>query len=229
MWTRAVFATLALLTVSFILTACDVPVSGFKPIYPQLTITGDITRAPDILEWTVVDSLQPTLRWEPFPGTHQANANAQIKPFVVVDQNSVRDVTYELRIWTVSNNAPAEVAYERAALMEPFHRLEQSLKPSTQYYWSVRARFSLNGQPRVTEWSLSSIPCLPRYLPECARGIARETGMIPSLNYYRFKTPRTAVFEPKPVIVERANEAGTAPCFPHSNQRTIDLDASDHS
>ena len=191
MRTRPIFTVLALAMVSLALAGCGAaPVSGFAPVYPKLTFSPGPPSAPmDTLDWTKVDSLQPTLRWEPFPGTHQAFLGAEIKPFIVMDHDSVSDVTYELRIWTIENRVPADLVYERQWLTEPFHQLEQPLKPDTKYYWSVRARFTVNGQPRVTEWSLSQIPCPPPYGLECARGVARRTGKIPALNHYRFKTP----------------------------------------
>ncbi|MGH8704182.1 MAG: hypothetical protein ACREUO_02070 [Burkholderiales bacterium] len=108
---------------------------------------------------------------------------------MALDRESVRDVSYDLRIWTVVNLFPAELAYERDGLAEPWHRLEQPLKPDTEYYWTVRARFSVDGNPRASEWSLSSVPCPPTYGFECARGMARRMGAIPALNHYRFKTP----------------------------------------
>jgi len=188
---RETVGKLALPAALLVLVGCALkaPVSGFLPVKPELTYSMNLTGAAgDILDWTKVDSLQPTFRWEPFPGTHQAYAWAGIGPFVVVDKESVRDVTYDLKIWTVASGVPAELAYEREGLTEPSHHLERPLKPDTKYYWSVRARFSLDGKPRATEWSLSSIPCPPASGLECARGVARRTGTIPPPNHYRFKT-----------------------------------------
>lgn len=179
----------AALIVAFVTAGCafEPSISGFRPVYPPLTATFFTSpfNMGDNLNWPKVDSLQPTLRWQPLPGEHQIPLG-QVKPFVAVDPASVRDVKYDLRIWTVFDKAPGELAYEIEGLTEPFHKLERSLKPSTEYYWSVRARFSLDGQPRASEWSLSQFPC-PR---GCGRDEARLTGSIPPLNYYRFKTPR---------------------------------------
>jgi hypothetical protein len=127
----------------------------------------------DTLDWVMVDSLQPTLRWEPFPGTTQAYPGGEIKPFVDVAPASVSDVTFHLRIWAVSGGVPAGLVYEREGIAEPFHRLESPLQPNAKY-----------------EWSLSQLPCPPAYGPDCARGVARQTGIIPSPNYFRFKTPK---------------------------------------
>jgi hypothetical protein len=173
--------------------AMQTVVSGFAPVYPEQTQSmqwGIGANPTDILDWVKVDSLQPTLRWKPFPGTTQAYLGAQIKPFVDVGQGSVSDVTYDLKIWMVSGDVPGALVYEREGIPEPTHHLESPLKPNTKYDWSVRARIKMDGKPRVTEWSLSQLPCPPAYGLECARGVARQTGTIPPLNYYRFQTPR---------------------------------------
>jgi len=191
------------LAVAFVAAGCtfEPAISGFRPVYPPLTATAPAPfNMDDILNWPKVDSLQPTLRWQPFPGEHQTETPSIFtggpifpkgigisKPFIEVDSASVSDVRYELRIWTVIDESAGQIAYEIEGLTEPFHKIERPLKPDTKYYWSVRARFSVNGQPRYSEWSLSQAPCLSN--PDCARNIARLTGRIPTLNYYRFKTP----------------------------------------
>ena len=186
----------AMLVVAFFTAGCAIQpsISGFRPVYPPLTATffASPFNPEDVLNWPTVDSLQPSLRWQPFPGEHQIPFGGKTTPFVEVDTASVRDVWYDLRIWSVVDKAPAELVYEIEGLTEPFHKLERSLKPSTEYYWSVRARFNLDGQPRISEWSLTQFPCPGGYwLDErCTRDVARRIGYIPPLHYYRFKTPR---------------------------------------
>ena len=179
--------TLSLAGAFLLLGGCatKAPVSGFAPVYPKQTFSLMHLRSnmADVLDWAKVDSLQPTFRWEPFPGTDQRGWGTPTKPFVVVeDAKSVSDVTYELKIWIVSNGAPGEVVYEREGLTEPSHRIESPLKPETEYYWSVRARFKLEGKPRVTEWSLTTAHGVER-------GAVRQSGVIPPVSYYRFETP----------------------------------------
>jgi hypothetical protein len=185
-----VLGTLTFATAALVSAGCAVqtPVSGFRPVYPDVTASFG-NRAPDFLDWTKVDSLQPTLRWQAFPGEHQRFAGGQVTPFVAVDPTSVRDVRYDLRIWTVRGRSPGDLVYEIDGLTEPSYKAERPLQPDTEYYWSVRARFRLDGEPRASEWSLSQVPCPPPYGLECARGVARQTGRIPPPNYYRFKTP----------------------------------------
>jgi hypothetical protein len=179
---------LTLAAAAFALVGCGIslPVSGFRPAYPEVTSTfGN----PDILDSPRVDSLQPNLHWQSFPGEHQQHLFAAIVPFVPVDLARVRDVAYELRIWTVVAGAAGPLVYERNGLTEPSHRLEIALKPDTRYYWSVRARFKLDGEPRVSEWSLVQVPCSREYGDYCARAEARNIGRIPPNNHYRFRTP----------------------------------------
>ena len=171
-------------------------VSGFAPLYPVQTFSVQIAtgRNPgDVLDYPNVDSVQPTLRWEPFPGTTQYMPGGEVEPFVDIKHGSVTDITYDLKIWSVSNGIPADVVYERDAIPAPSHHIESPLMPNTKYAWSVRARFKLDGKPRESEWSLSQIPCPPQFGLKCARGVARELGhapaYIPPFNYYRFKTP----------------------------------------
>jgi hypothetical protein len=48
--------------------------------------------------------------------------------------------------------APAGIVYRRDGLASPTHTLETALSPGTRYFWTVRARFELDGRERVTEW-----------------------------------------------------------------------------
>lgn len=89
-------------------------------------------------EVAVVTSLQPSLRWEPFPGPGE-------------------DVTFELTIWRAetgwSQVHRGSIVYERQGLTEPSHRIETALEPTTHYLWAVRAHFKHDGQIQVTPWS----------------------------------------------------------------------------
>jgi hypothetical protein len=82
------------------------------------------------------DSLQPTMRWESFPGIN---------------------VTYELKMWRSGRLGPGALVYSRANIEQDSHKLAETLEPSTLYYWSVRARYSENGKDRITDWSRRSV------------------------------------------------------------------------
>jgi hypothetical protein len=99
----------------------------------------------------------------------------------------VRRVTYDLRIWRgirendgLEETYPAELIYERSALTRPEHVVETPLAHETRYLWSVRARFELDGQARVTPWGA---------LANRSRADAARADLLPPRNYYRFATP----------------------------------------
>ncbi len=129
-----------------------------------------------------VDSLRPTLRWESFPRREDLEADREGV------LRRVNAVTYDLKIWKAMEGyqsrriqrqeiaAPGELVYSRTGLPGPSHRVETPLEPSTQYFWTVRARFKINGRSRVTEWGeLIIVPGLP-FDPKI-------------VSYYRFETP----------------------------------------
>jgi hypothetical protein len=83
-------------------------------------------------------------------------------------------VTYDLRIWRAEAGQPVELAYQRTGLAGTTHMVEEPLLPSTEYHWSVRARFEGEGRIRVSEWSASQAPRLP---------------LLPNPFHARFQTP----------------------------------------
>lgn len=163
-----------LLTMPVVLAGCasTVPVAGLRPEYPEMR-GGVSGRA-----FVRVDSLQPTLRWESFPRPQDQEAD---KDGVL---NRIRNITYDLTIWRVEPRRfhgrgldyPIELVYARQGLPEPLHTVADGLRPSTKYFWTVRARFELDGQTRVTRWGR----------------VGRETGgrspFVLNLFQYRFET-----------------------------------------
>jgi len=146
------------------------PAFGLAPIDPHTrgTLTGD----PFIgnrFEWTTVAGLQPTLRWQNFP----RESDIQKAP---EEMGRVKNVRYDLLIAREHNLAPAGIVYRREGLSESVHRVETPLNPRTRYFWTVRARFELDGRQRVTEWGATTF-------------MARELWTAPSQWSYRFKTP----------------------------------------
>ncbi len=95
----------------------------------------------------IVASLTPTLIWDSFPQRDDAVQSAALAG------RRVDDVTYELRLWPSVDYGPGPLAYERRGLTQPRHKIEAPLEPSRLYYWSVRARFRLDGRERVTQWA----------------------------------------------------------------------------
>jgi hypothetical protein len=119
---------------------------GLAPVYPLMSGPGaedDVFFYPTY--WRTVDSLRPTLRWQSFPRATDIKAAPD-------EMGRVRNVRYDLVIAEEQNLAPADVVYRREGLPDPVHAIEASLKPATRYFWTVRARFELDGRERVTEW-----------------------------------------------------------------------------
>jgi len=156
------------------LAACATPleVAGLRPLSPEAYSHGP-----------KLGSLQPELRWEPFP--RPTDLETDRGGWV----SRALHVTYDLRIWRGSRDPygyqevyPAELVYSRTALAAPAHTVETPLEHDTQYLWSVRARFEIDGQQRVTPWSVLLLP------GQSAIDDPRSTS-VPSRRYYRFATP----------------------------------------
>lgn len=131
-------------------------------------LNGDPALVP-AMKWPRVAGLQPTLRWQGFPRDSDRAAAPE-------DMRRVRDVRYDLVIAREHELAPAGIVYRRDGLPSPAHTLEQPLAHGTRYFWTVRARFELDGRERVTEWGTVSF-------------LASEWLTPPSEFSYRFETP----------------------------------------
>lgn len=116
-----------------------------------------------------LESLQPTLRWQPFPRLSDVIKSPE-------DMKRVNNVRYDLVIAKEYNGEPTEIIYRRNGLPNNKHKIEDTLDIKTGYFWSVRARFELDGHQRVTEWSSSS-------------RVTREHFTTPNRWSYRFCTP----------------------------------------
>lgn len=148
-------------------------VIGLRPEYPPI---GELYRDAGY-DFVQVDSLQPTFRWEAFPRKQDLAADKE------GDLTRLTSVTYDLQIWRAGDTLqyPAERVCAQQGLAETSHRIEQLLAPNTRYSWTVRARFLVNGEPRVTEWAM--------YEWEDTRLRRPFDEIFPSPRYFRFKTP----------------------------------------
>jgi len=164
-----------LLFAALFLVACAKPleVAGLKPLSQTA-----VDQAP------ILESSQPALRWEPFPRP----ADLEVDPKGWVSR--VSNVTYDLRIWRAERDHfgyqevyPADLVYTRSALLLPQHTVESPLASETQYLWSVRARFELDGRTRVTPWGILLLRA-PSTLAD------PRSMLVPPRGYYRFVTPR---------------------------------------
>lgn len=142
---------------------------GLAPVDPPTRGTPTGGSLTEWFEWPAVGSLQPVLRWQAFP----READLAAAP---AEMQRPRDVTYDLVIARERNLAPAETVYRKSGLPRPEHRVETPLEPHARYFWTVRARFELDGRPRVTGWGSTHYQ-------------ARDSVTAPSSFSYRFRTP----------------------------------------
>jgi hypothetical protein len=133
----------------------------------------------------VINTLQPTFRWEAFPASWDIREDRK----GIVDR--ISDVTYDLRLWRVNEKSGKELIYEKKGLKDNKHKIECSLKPASNYLWTVRARFKLDDKYKSTYWAT-----FPKLHGEDAtpyqmrgHGIDLYTGSIPVIrSYYPFTT-----------------------------------------
>ena len=175
---------------------------GLKPISPSSMFHfGTYESGPPR-----VDSLTPRFEWESFPRREDVEEDA------AKILSRVSEVRYDLRIWKSEGGGPGEVVYERTGLALPAengavrHTVETPLSAGSGYLWSVRARFRLDGEERVTRWSydneinVGAIP-LSTFRKSNISGAMdpyRQTrtfrrpcvdDSIPPLHYFSFRTP----------------------------------------
>jgi hypothetical protein len=149
----------------------------FKPVYPKKTTVGVTWRLeapPETMKYTLIDSTQPTLKWQSFPRKDHYIWRKNKKII-----KNISDVSYDLKIWEAMEGM--KLVYDREGLPEPMHKLEYALKPGTRYYWSFRAKYKFNRETKITRWAFSRTPFI--------LGLTCESDRIPRRNYYRFKTP----------------------------------------
>ena len=112
---------LCFIIVSIIVCACATKFSGVSVVEPEIGNT--------------VKDLQPLIKWE---------------------QSSRADVTYDviiyegLKVKSSNQRMVGKMVYYRENLPDTQHKVEETLKPSQDYYWSVRVR---QGNT-VSSWSL---------------------------------------------------------------------------
>jgi len=163
------------------------------------TIFGDLEKR-NWNRFPVIATRTPTLEWEPFPRV--IDQHARYAPLL----NTVSNIRYDLRIWKVVSDTPPQLVYERRALTVPTHTLDQPLDSGTRYFWSIRARFEVNGKTRATRWGCYRTPMIdvtgthikPPASPATLVGVITAAGaprdpctmdFIPTTHYYRFETP----------------------------------------
>ena len=122
-----------------------------------------------------VDSLRPTFRWQAFPRDVDLAADPGT-------MKRAAKITYDLVIAEEEAGAAGTVVYRRVALPSNVHELESALLPTHQYFWTVRARFNVDGRDYVTEWAERGA------LPLATPARAKQRFVVPSHLGYPFKT-----------------------------------------
>jgi hypothetical protein len=135
------------------------------------------------LQYPIVESVRPTLKWFSFPSSRQEEY------FARNTGKSMGAISYDLKIW----QGHEYVVFEATDIRETHHLLETSLDPKTNYYWSVRACFVTDGKKLCTRWGSSTWPKkssnLNPFKDYC------EVKEIWVNNFYRFKTPSIMIHE----------------------------------
>lgn len=176
------------LGLSILVTGCVISqapnVVGLVPEVPPPIKTNLIIIGPVVLKLSSppkVGSLQPVLRWEAFPRSkdHEADKEGII--------GQVTEVRYDLKVWETPDPFVGELKpiYAQTGLTTPSHQIDVQLKPSTQYMWTIRARFLLNGQLRITDWGQEVI----RQRTHGGKGFFSRDVSHDFFGYYRFFTP----------------------------------------
>jgi hypothetical protein len=133
----------------------------------------------------LINTLQPTFKWEAFPTAQDIRVDR--KGIV----NRISNVTYDLRVWQVNEKSGIELIYEKKELKDNKHKIECSLKPASNYLWSVRARFKLDDQYKATHWATFQSLFNRDPVTGQVQGYGKDlfTGEIPVIrSYYPFMT-----------------------------------------
>lgn len=176
---------------------------GPKPVFRRHFLAaffGESAENPEDMQFSPVDSLQPTFRWQAFPrpadikGTHS-------------NPDEFSDVSYDIAIfrdirrytpgafWDSYYYAAGPLIFARSGLKDPQFHLETPLEPCGRYAWSVRAHFLLDGRPRVTEWTGiydGGLPWLYRRYGETLTSTSYIPIEHPKDYYPLFRTPPAA-------------------------------------
>jgi len=132
-----------------------VPFYVLAPVVPDLEVAemSSNDTAWWHLNFIVMDGPKPTFRWEAFPRDFELAAASN-------DGHEITNVRYELRVFDAAEPfnpnrlfVPGLKVYEARDIREPFHTIDRFLPACNDYYWTVRAKFDLDGQTRATEWA----------------------------------------------------------------------------
>ena len=133
-----------------------IPHYSLAPVYPPVELKlGLQDRSVALLSFAVVGQ-QPTFEWESFPRKFDGD-------LATTGNSRIANVRYEVRIFDAVKDEnserramiPNNQVYEANDIGEPFYTIGQALESCAQYFWTVRARFRLDGKERFTHWAAS--------------------------------------------------------------------------
>jgi hypothetical protein len=132
------------------------PMCGVAPVDPVPDWRRDPVYDRELAQSRVA-SVTPTLAWEARPPSAW--------PYDRVPWERATDLRYDLRIWSAEDHIPGDLVYERVGLAATSHTVESALAPRASYFWSIRLRYTIDGEPRTTRWSAASRPAFRFVLP----------------------------------------------------------------
>ena len=126
---------------------------------------GDLEAVKPASDWPV--DMSSSIQWvKGIFGSPQTDTGApggdSSRPDNAKARGAITNVRYELRIFESVRARDyyghGKLLYSVRDLRKPFHKPAISLKPCTTYFWSVRARYDLDGRKRVTPWAIADQP-----------------------------------------------------------------------
>ena len=138
-----------------------VPRHVLRPLYPKEKYSNHGFIAPSFVNLRRIiasNDLKPTFQWESLPQSLAALGGT--------GSDQVSSIVYDFRLYETSFYqslpffgiakpefwVPGLLVVSSNGLTTTQFTPDAPLKPCARYHWTVRARFSLNGSPRATEW-----------------------------------------------------------------------------
>lgn len=131
------------------LNSDSLDICGPQPIFPVYKYNSTFLK--NEAKFAVIDSIQPILKWTEW-NSFSMPTNSSGREFEQLPYK--KDIFYDIKVYRIEDDFPVELVYERDNLTDCFHKIECSLSPSTIYFWTVRARFKVDGNDQATKWYL---------------------------------------------------------------------------
>ena len=128
-----------------------IPAYVLEPVKPTVEESTNV-RARQLSPFAPTQDPKAALfRWQPLPRSFSATG---------VPLDRLVNLTYELRIFVATPDSQHVGLYRAQPLLSTYTRIPHPsftvpapLEPCGKYFWTVRATFLLDGQPRATEWT----------------------------------------------------------------------------